>query len=113
MFNVCSACCPAYNIHPKYVEAIKPQNIVKLFCYRPGKHYPQEKTITLSPKLLNLENLAIEERINRKIPTPAGVTDIPLGMGMNEDLSSSFGRHDANNDKSQTVKKIFKPIMVR
>lgn len=95
VFNVCSACCPAYNIHPK-----------------PGKHYPQEKTITLSPKLLNLENLAIEERINRKIPTPAGVTDIPLGMGMNEDLSSSFGRHDANNDKSQTVKKIFKPIMV-
>ena len=97
----------------QYYTSSKMVFVIKLFCYRPGKHYPQEKTITLSPKLLNLENLAIEERINRKIPTPAGVTDIPLGMGMNEDLSSSFGRHDANNDKSQTVKKIFKPIMVR
>jgi len=97
VFNVCSACCPAYNIHP-----------------RPGKHYPQEKTITLAPKLLNLENLAIEERINRKIPIPAGVTDIPLGLGMDENFSSAFGRQDldASSSGSRTIKKSFKPINV-
>ena len=34
----------------------------------------------LNPNQIKYEFLAIEERINRKIPTPAGVTNIPQGL---------------------------------
>ena len=34
----------------------------------------------MHPGKIKYEFLAIEERINRKIPTPAGVTDIPQGL---------------------------------
>ena len=34
----------------------------------------------MHPGKIKYEHLAIEERINRKIPTPAGVTNIPQGL---------------------------------
>ena len=40
------------------------------------------------PHQIKMENLAIEERINRMIPSPAGVTDIPLGL--DEELSKKL-----------------------
>ena len=47
---------------------------------RPGKHYPQEKHVILHPSMINMDNLAIEDRINRKIPTPGGITETPRGL---------------------------------
>ena len=30
--------------------------------------------------MINMDNLAIEDRINRKIPTPGGITETPRGL---------------------------------
>ena len=40
------------------------------------------------PHQIRMENLAIEDRINRMIPAPAGVTDIPHGL--DEELSKKL-----------------------
>ena len=52
--------------------------ILHSFFCRAGAHCPQEIPFKpLKPSQLPLDTLAIEERINRKIPTPGGVTTIP------------------------------------
>ena len=54
--------------------------LLKHNYFRSGKHLPQERIVLLNPNQIKYEFLAIEERINRKIPTPAGVTNIPQGL---------------------------------
>jgi len=71
VFNVLHYCCQVYKIQLK-----------------PGKHVPQDRWVSLMPHEIKMENLAIEDRINRMIPAPAGVTDIPHGL--DEELSKKL-----------------------
>ena len=52
----------------------------------------------MNPSQIRFENLAIEERINRMIPNPGGVTDIP--QGLDEELSRKLNI-GAESDDSQ------------
>ena len=53
------------------------------------------------PHQIKMENLAIEERINRMIPTPAGVTDIPLGL--DEELSKKLEEVNETQIRQSTL----------
>jgi len=81
VYNTLQACCATHNI-----------------TARAGSHYPQETLFRpLKPSELPMTTFAIEERINRKIPTPGGVTTIPPGV--DEEIFRSLEQRKKENDE--------------
>jgi len=116
VFNMVSPCCQLYQLPLK-----------------PGKHYPQEKHVTLHPSMINMDNLAIEDRINRKIPTPGGITETPRGLDeesekmlekqrmmegkrrrrMVAEFDGEFPASDFREKQCETVIKTNRPVLVK
>ena len=72
--------------------------IIYYFFFRDGSHYPQARMVTpLKPSQLPMTTFAIEERINRKIPNPGGVTTIPLGV--DEEIVKSLDLRKKENEE--------------
>ena len=68
------------------------------FHIRAGFHFPQETLFRpLKPSELPMTTFAIEERINRKIPTPGGVTTIPPGV--DEEVFKSLDQRKKENEE--------------
>ena len=68
------------------------------FHIRAGSHFPQETLFRpLKPSELPMTTFAIEERINRKIPTPGGVTTIPPGV--DEEVFKSLDQRKKENEE--------------
>lgn len=81
VYNTLQACCATHSVTLKV-----------------GSHYPQETLFRpLKPSQLPMTTFAIEERINRKIPTPGGVTTIPLGV--DEEIVKSLDLRKKENEE--------------